>query len=360
MNELKSLWAAFRELKNICLQKLSFLTKHNFSKPSAIYFPLNHNCNCRCVMCDLWKMPNQEIPFENIKNILVSLARWSPGSRIQFSGGEPLLRKDIFDILELAVSLGFRAGIVTNGFLINPDAADRLMSIGLFNVNISIDSMVPEKNDYARGLKGAHAMAVKAVDNLAAARKRAGSRTKIIIKAVISRINMDGLVDIIRFVKDNGLDGVLFQPLQRNIGSAHDPEWHRKSDLRIDDIKSLDRAMTDLVEMKKNTNVILNSSHNLRLIKEYFKDPSKKVVNECLSAYANIFVLASGDVCLCAEFGPIGNIYKDPDIEKMWKSENAKRMRERMVRCSAFCLNTCNERRTLYEYYRIFKHFFGF
>ena len=94
------------------------------------------------------------------KRLLEQIAR--AGFKIMiFSGGEPLMRPDIIELVEHARSLGLRPVFGTNGTLITPEMAERLKAAGTMGVGISLDSMDPDKHDRLRKYDGAWAEAVQ-------------------------------------------------------------------------------------------------------------------------------------------------------------------------------------------------------
>ena len=95
-----------------------------------------------------------------------------------FSGGEPLVRKDLPELAAYAVGKGMRAVISTNGTLINPKMAQTLKEIGLSYVGISLDGMEPV-NDHFRGVKGAYRKALEGIRNCQAAGIKVGLRFTI-------------------------------------------------------------------------------------------------------------------------------------------------------------------------------------
>ena len=111
---------------------------------------LNEKCNLRCVYC----MPEEGIKFKPDKDLLsngeikriISLLSDLGVKKIRFTGGEPLLREDIFDLIEYtSVKKKIRSTqLTTNGVLLE-SVVDRLASSGLDGVNISLDTLKPEK-----------------------------------------------------------------------------------------------------------------------------------------------------------------------------------------------------------------------
>ena len=82
------------------------------------------------------------------------------------SGGEPLLRKDIFELIQYGTQKGLRMAMGSNGGLINSSIARKLKESGIKTVSISLDSAIPEKHDEFRGVAGSWQKAVNAIKAL--------------------------------------------------------------------------------------------------------------------------------------------------------------------------------------------------
>ena len=78
------------------------------------------------------------------------------------SGGEPLLRPDIFELIEYGTKKGLKMGLGSNGYLIDDTVAKKLKAAGIATVSISIDSNIPAQHDEFRGVAGAWEKAVNA------------------------------------------------------------------------------------------------------------------------------------------------------------------------------------------------------
>ncbi len=110
----------------------------------------------------------EELNTAEGKRLLEQIAR--AGFKIMiFSGGEPLMRPDIVELVEHARSLGLRPVFGTNGSLITPEMAERLKAAGTMGVGISLDSLDPDKHDRLRKYDGAWAEAVQGMKNCRAA-----------------------------------------------------------------------------------------------------------------------------------------------------------------------------------------------
>lgn len=130
--------------------------------PRLISWNTTFACNLRCPHCylDAGEVKRgSELSTLEGKKLIDQITEVSKPLLI-FSGGEPLLRKDIFELAQYATKKGLKTAIGTNGTLISPSIAERLLSSGVKVVAISIDSTLPERHDGFRGVKGswAHAM----------------------------------------------------------------------------------------------------------------------------------------------------------------------------------------------------------
>ena len=94
--------------------------------PSRVMFELTYRCNFRCLHCYLSPDKKKEL---NTKEVFLVLDQLKDAGtfHIGFTGGEPFLRRDLFQILDHAKKCGFRISLLTNGFLINRDNAKKLI-----------------------------------------------------------------------------------------------------------------------------------------------------------------------------------------------------------------------------------------
>ena len=123
-----------------------------------------------------------------------------------FSGGEPLVRKDLPELAGYAVKKGMRAVISTNGTLITESTAKTLKAIGLSYVGISLDGM-EEINDRFRGAKGAFRAAMEGIRNCQAAGIKVG------LRFTINRFNVDEIPKIFNLLEEMDIPRVCFYHL---------------------------------------------------------------------------------------------------------------------------------------------------
>lgn len=142
----------------------SHLLQFSEDKKPVVVWNCTRACNLRCVHCyahaHAGKAEN-EMSFEEGKNLIDDLAAF--GSPVLlFSGGEPLVRKDLPELAQYATSKGMRAVISTNGTLISDKIASKLKEVGLSYVGISLDGLMAT-NDRFRGVDGAFNDALRGI-----------------------------------------------------------------------------------------------------------------------------------------------------------------------------------------------------
>src|SRR3954463_4794715 len=114
--------------------------------PLSVQFDLTYRCNERCVHCYLDHDDHGELTTAEVKSVLDQLA--AAGTLfVIFSGGELLLRKDLFELLGYAPALGFDIKLKSNAILIGEAEADRIRDLGVRSVQVSVYSHRPEIHD---------------------------------------------------------------------------------------------------------------------------------------------------------------------------------------------------------------------
>lgn len=116
-------------------------------------FEVTWQCNLRCIHCFQYKPDKEELTREQIKNILDQLAE-AGCFYLTFTGGEPLVRKDFFEIAEYAKEKNFVLTLYTNGTLITPKVAERIFQINFLYVQISIHGATSKTHDKITGIDG--------------------------------------------------------------------------------------------------------------------------------------------------------------------------------------------------------------
>lgn len=158
----------------------SHLLQFAADKKPVVVWNFGRRCNLRCVHCysqSLDKDYEGELTTEEGKHFLDDIAQFG-SPVILFSGGEPFMREDLFELIAYAKSKGLRAVISTNGTLITKEKARLAKEIGLSYIGVSLDGL-REVNDSFRGLEGAFDMALAGIRNAQEAGVKVGLRFTI-------------------------------------------------------------------------------------------------------------------------------------------------------------------------------------
>lgn len=126
--------------------------RDHLTGPLAVHLEVVSACNLTCSHCFAGELPRREPPLtlDEIDGLFASLARMG-SFRLGLTGGEPLLRKDLFDILDLATSHGLHPCLTTNALLLTEETAKRLGERDLVWLNVSLDGATAATNDAVRG-----------------------------------------------------------------------------------------------------------------------------------------------------------------------------------------------------------------
>lgn len=177
------------------------------TKPTVIW-NATRTCNLNCSHCysDSRLLPYPgELTAAEARVMIADLAQFGVPA-LEFSGGEPLMRPDLPELIAHARDLGIRPVLSTNGTLITPSVAADLSRAGVSYVGISLGCLGP-MNDWYRGKQGAFETALDGLRNCVAAGVRAGLRIKI------TQSNFHDLEDIFAFVAREKIERVCFHHL---------------------------------------------------------------------------------------------------------------------------------------------------
>ena len=158
----------------------SHLLQFSEDKKPVVVWNVGQRCNLKCVHCYSGSANREysgELTTKEGEALIADLSRFG-SPVILFSGGEPLLRRDLPHLAQLATDRGMRAVISTNGTLITREVAGQLKRIGLSYVGVSLDGM-EETNDRFRGVRGAFAAALEGIRNCREAGIKVGLRFTI-------------------------------------------------------------------------------------------------------------------------------------------------------------------------------------
>jgi 12,18-didecarboxysiroheme deacetylase len=186
----------------------SHLLQFSGDKKPVVVWNLTKRCNLKCLHCyaqaTATAAPDELSHAEGL-DLLRDLRDFG-APVVLFSGGEPLMRPDLYDLVEKTVAWGMRAVISTNGTLIDRDAAWRLQDLGLSYVGISLDG-TRETHDKFRGQPGSFAAAMKGVTNCQEMGLKVG------LRFTVSRLNHLEVPAIFDLVEEYNIPRICFYHL---------------------------------------------------------------------------------------------------------------------------------------------------
>jgi 12,18-didecarboxysiroheme deacetylase len=186
----------------------SHLLQFSADKKPVVVWNCTRRCNLRCVHCYSQSRDCEyagEMTTDEGRRLLDSLAKFG-APVVLFSGGEPLLRRDLPDLIRHASSCGLRAVISTNGTLITPEVAAELKEFNLSYVGVSLDG-TEEVNDRFRGIEGAYARAMGGIRACRAAGLKVG------LRFTINRRNASEVPAIFRILVEEDIPRACFYHL---------------------------------------------------------------------------------------------------------------------------------------------------
>jgi len=301
-----------------------------------LFFELTLRCNENCIHCGSRcnEVRSDELSAQVYYDFLDKIKRdfGTKDIMLCITGGEPLLRKEFFDIMGYAHKLGFRWGMTSNATLINEETARKLKECGMGTISVSIDGL-PETHDEFRRTKGGYEKAMRGIDCLI---KEGGFR-HIQVTTVVHRGNidqLDALYDIMCGIDIDSWRVINMEP----IGRAKD---FTDLLLRPEDY----RRMFDFIREKRGLGmpVQYGCSHYLGL------DYEREVRDWYFLCNAGIYtasIMSNGDIgaCLDIERRPEtieGNILRD-DFTEVWKN-GFRIFREQLAGRSEKC-SGCTEK----------------
>jgi MoaA/NifB/PqqE/SkfB family radical SAM enzyme len=261
-------------------------------RPVLVHFEVTLRCNARCGFCDYWKTP-AEAKAHEVKSFADAARHFNP-MLVTFTGGEPLLRKDLEELVA-AVSGAIRlkyVTLITHGGMLTPERGRALWDAGINQFNISLDYL-DGRHDAARGIPG---LTEKIFRTVSAMRDRGIDNIRF--NTVIKDDNFDQLMPIVRRAAelDCGVNFSVYTDSKNGNGA------HLVRDAQYAD---LDAAVAELLAYKRRRRgVITNSDYYIEQIPRYVRG---QMTEPCRSGIDTIHVDPTGHVRRCPDFPTDGH-----------------------------------------------------
>ncbi len=258
-------------------------------RPLLAIFEINLRCNSACGYCGLpLNEGRYEMTREEIRRVFTGLYR--DGVRFVFiQGGEPLLRRDLPEILEDLYGFGFGLSLITNGSKLTPELVERFARLPM-NVSVSVDTLDRERY---RRIRGADLLP----DVLAGIERLASFPHPKFLTCIVSEANRDEVSDVVRFARARG-----FMPV---VGAYHwNIERYGKVDLTLQYQR---QTAVSLFKQLAESELVPRG-----YFREYLRDNVRWLSGEglepCDAGRYSIAIDASGNVAPCLALTQAGNL----------------------------------------------------
>jgi len=324
------------ETLDITLEELPTTVSDVKYAPRTVQIDITPQCNSNCIYClssDLMSH-NIEMSTEKILEAIKKLYDLDMYGLL-LSGGEPLLRSDLIDILNYVDKLDIVTWLFTNGTLIDETIAKKLSEMERLFIQVSLDSSNSEHHEFQRGTKGSFEKTVNGIKHLI---KYDKSPT---VAITITSYNLDDLEETISFLQHLGVTTVRISTawVEGGMGKIN------REILFLDSKKVKELGMR-ILKLSKQYNGTMSFSAAPNMF--YFSENPELISGTVLGCDAgkdNLYITSNGDMYPCytlafPEF-KAGNILQD-DVAIVWKnSQIFKRFRQLCVKNFEKC-NACS------------------
>lgn len=310
--------------------------------PTQVHVSITERCCLPCTMCDIWKRPpGEELSTTEWTGVFDQVAAWAGPVGLNFSGGEPLMRRDLPALVQHGASLGFTVTTNTNGVLLTEELAVQLEDAGLEELFVSLDGVRAETHERLRPRAGTFRRVQRALDIL-----ERRQRLQTIIAAVLHRHNLDEIPDLLTMAEQRDFRLIL-QPLFHPFGRPYDPGWAAQSELlpTAADLPRLDDLIEQLVAVRRRGGPLSNPVAQLQAFRGYFRAPAGRSEAMCHAGHTDLSLDPAGNALLCFWLPPVGNALSAP-LPWLWNHPRAMRRRWEIAHCRRTCsVLNCNYER---------------
>jgi len=288
------------------------LSAHRVSELPVVVLSPHNQCNCRCVMCDIWRIrqPQQISPAE-LEALLHAFREF--GTRwVVFTGGEPQLNPQLFSLARMLKAEGIRVTLLTAGLLLEAQAEETAQAID--DIIVSLDGP-PPLHDQIRRVPGAFDRITSGIRVL----RRFRPDMQIRARCTVQRANHASLCATVKSAREIGLNSISF--LGADVSSpafnhpqGWQPDRRDKVVLNAIEVDALSREVEELIRSHAAdlaAGFIVESPAKLRRIVAHFQahlGQGSHVAPRCNAPWVSAVIEASGDVRPCFFHPVIGNI----------------------------------------------------
>jgi MoaA/NifB/PqqE/SkfB family radical SAM enzyme len=310
-------------LTTASIKKIASITRRSLvpGKPNHAQWLITRKCNYRCIGCNVWKEQDErELPIEDIKKGLDILKKIGVVDLV-LSGGNPLLRSDMGEIIEYASKL-FVTTVCDNGSMA-AEKIDCLKNVDF--VAISLDSLDEAKNDEIKFTPGAWKKSIEAIDLL----QEKG--INVAVTPTISQKNLYEIIDLTNYFTHRGIP--VWYCLYSFDTSQDENQLFRigkqNDDFVITDKQGMVKLCDELLKIKKKNRQVLMTKKLLKTIKSLYIEDKRTWKCQALNNFLVIDHL--GRIAGCHSHNFAGTIF---DLPEKWDSQEFKDLRKTYHECT--------------------------
>lgn len=322
----QSLYHTYKRYRTLQTHKI-------FALPIVILMP-HSACNCRCVMCDIWKGNKnlKQLTEEDITGLLASLKNLGT-KQVVMSGGEALLNPNFFLLCRLLKKQNLSITLLSTGLAVRKNAENILKWTDELIVSLDGDE---QTHDAIRNVNGAYAKLKEGVQYF----KSINPKFRISARTVIHRLNFGKWPAIVKAAKEIGVDRISFLPADVSSHAFNrEALWteERQMDIavQVDELSELRTVLDTVISIYRKdieSGFISESLEKLDKIVNYYcaihslcEFPYKR----CNAPWVSAVIEADGNVKPCFFHDSIGNIHSDSFTEIL-NGENGMKFRENL------------------------------
>ncbi|MGD8922955.1 MAG: radical SAM protein [Candidatus Zixiibacteriota bacterium] len=290
------------------------MTSQREHKPNIVGWEITSQCNLTCPHCysAAMRRPHNEMDTAECKSVIDALARIGVGT-IGWTGGEPLMRKDLEELIAYAGENGLRCNITTNGVLLDRQRAESLLAAGNRTIQISLDGSTPELNRLMR--RATDEEYYKIIDAIRICRNL---NMRVYLATVVGQENLDDAWEMMNLAQREDVHSIRFcgfTPAGR--GKRNDVKERLEFNRRMEEL-------LEFVEKAQTEGPVIPSFDTA-----FGPIPFEYTFHKCVAGVETFYLKANGDIYPCTALAhrrfKVGNLRERP-LEEIWHSDEMRAM----------------------------------
>jgi MoaA/NifB/PqqE/SkfB family radical SAM enzyme len=326
--------------RNVAGMAEVWLCRHLNWRPHSLpilVLMVTDKCQLKCTMCgacDYSPGDHNMLSLEDWKAVVDSAARLNT-QIVSITGGEALLRKDLFDLIAHIRGYGMAVHLNSNGLLLNEKNVARIAELGIETVSISLESTDPATHDAIRG-KGMFEKTVEGIRKL----RRGAPEVRIGVNCVMNRHNLSTLPDMVPWSVEEGVDQIKFAPIHSNLQHKDKPlSDYEDMVFTESDLAGLSDTIAEIRQRLADTNLESVSDRFFDGMTNLYVPPASNFY--CYAGYAITVIDAQGNVAACFDKPGMANVRNRP-LHEIWRSAEYQQHRKLVRNCETACWDTTN------------------